>query len=118
MNTFGELFKVYSVGTIVFCGGSLVPLGGQNPLEPAAWGKVVFYGPHMENFRDAKELLEEIGAGIEVDGPETLAERAIWFMKHPEVLAAKGSQAPAAIEKNRGASKRHAGVIKRLASLR
>ncbi|GAG67967.1 unnamed protein product, partial [marine sediment metagenome] len=39
INTFGELFRLYSVGTVVFCGASLVPLGGQNPLEAAVWGK-------------------------------------------------------------------------------
>jgi 3-deoxy-D-manno-octulosonic-acid transferase len=111
MNTFGELFKVYSVGTIVFCGGSLVPLGGQNPLEPAAWGKMVFYGPSMYNFLDAKALLEEIDAGVEVESPETLAEKAAWFLKNPEVLKSRGAGAPAAIEKNRGAAQRHAEVI-------
>jgi 3-deoxy-D-manno-octulosonic-acid transferase len=58
IDTFGELFKVYSAATIVFCGASLVPLGGQNPLEPAVWGKVVFYGPSMEDFLDAKAMLE------------------------------------------------------------
>ncbi|HDZ90991.1 MAG TPA: hypothetical protein ENH37_10005, partial [Deltaproteobacteria bacterium] len=57
INTFGELFNIYSVATVVFCGASLVPLGGQNPLEPAAWGRPVLYGPSMEDFQDAKELL-------------------------------------------------------------
>ena len=52
-DTFGELFKVYSLGTLVFCGGSLVSKRGQNILEPAAWGKVVLYGPSMEDFLDA-----------------------------------------------------------------
>jgi 3-deoxy-D-manno-octulosonic-acid transferase len=111
MNTFGELFKVYSVGTIVFCGGSLVPFGGQNPLEPAAWGKMVFYGPSMFNFLDAKDLLEGIEAGVEVESPETLAERAVWFLKNPDILKERGARAPEAIEKNRGAARRHAEVI-------
>ncbi|MFC1884468.1 3-deoxy-D-manno-octulosonic acid transferase [Thermodesulfobacteriota bacterium] len=115
MNTFGELFKVYSVGTIVFCGGSLVPLGGQNPLEPAAWGKMVFYGPSMYNFLDAKALLEGIEAGVEVENPEALAEKAVWFLNNPEILKARGAGAPEAIEKNRGAAKRHAEVIAKLA---
>ncbi|MDP6178764.1 MAG: glycosyltransferase N-terminal domain-containing protein, partial [Desulfatiglandales bacterium] len=64
MNTFGELFRVYSVGTIIFCGASLVPLGGQNPIEAAVWGKVVFYGPSMDDFLDAKSMLENVDAGI------------------------------------------------------
>ena len=49
----GELFQVFSLATVVFMGGSLVPRGGQNILEPAAWGKVVLFGPSMEDFRDA-----------------------------------------------------------------
>jgi len=45
VDVIGELFRVYSLATVVFCGGSLVPRGGQNILEPAACGKVVLYGP-------------------------------------------------------------------------
>ncbi len=56
-DTFGELFKVYSLGTLIFCGASLIPRRGQNILEPAAWGKVVLYGPSMEDFLDAHQLL-------------------------------------------------------------
>ena len=66
VDVIGELFKVYSLATVVFCGGSLVPKGGQNILEAAAWGKVVFHGPHMDDFRDERALLEEAGAGIAV----------------------------------------------------
>ncbi len=111
MNTFGELFKVYSVGTIVFCGASLVPLGGQNPLEAAVWGKVVFYGPSMEDFLDAKALLEEMGAGITVSSPEMLAEKALWFLSHPDVLNTFGRKAKEAAMKNQRASEKHANVI-------
>ena len=111
MNTFGELFKVYSVGTIVFCGASLVPLGGQNPLEAAIWGKVVFYGPSMEDFLDAKALLEEMGAGITVSSSDMLAEKALWFLSHPDVLKTFGRKAKEAVMKNQNASEKHANVI-------
>ncbi len=114
INTFGELFKVYSVGTVCFCGGSLVPLGGQNPLEAAVWGKVVFYGPSMEDFLDAKELLEEVGAGLPVSSPEMLAEKAIWFLSHPDVLKTHGERAREAVIRNHGAPEKHARVIRRL----
>jgi 3-deoxy-D-manno-octulosonic-acid transferase len=114
INAFGELFKIYSVGTIVFCGGSLVPLGGQNPLEPAAWGKTVFYGPSMENFMDAKSLLEANKASLPISSPEMLAEKAIWFLGHPEELEAYGDRARAAALKNKGAGEKHARVIMRL----
>ena len=56
VDVIGELFKVYSLATIVYCGGSLVPKGGQNILEAAAWGKVIFYGPSMEDFSARKSF--------------------------------------------------------------
>ena len=114
MNTFGELFKLYSVGTIVFCGASLVPLGGQNPLEAAVWGKVVFYGPSMEDFLDAKALLEEVGAGIPVSNPEMLAEKALWFLNHPDALKTSGERAREAVLRNQNAAEKHARVIAKL----
>lgn len=114
INTFGELFKVYSVGTIVFCGASLVPLGGQNPLEAAVWSKVVFYGPSMEDFLDAKAMLEEVGAGVPVSSPEMLAEKAIWFLSRRDALKTYGARAREAVIRNRGAAEKHARVIRRL----
>ena len=68
----GDLFILYSLATLVFCGASLVPKGGQNILEAAAWGKPVFYGPHMEDFKDARQLLEKVDAGIMVEDQEEL----------------------------------------------
>lgn len=114
INTFGELFKIYSVGTLVFCGASLVPLGGQNPLEPAIWGKVVLYGPSMEDFLDAKALLEGAQAAVQVSGPEMLAEKAVWFLEHPEAVRGYGERARDTALKNQGAAEKHARVIKRL----
>ena len=114
MNTIGELYKLYSIGTVVFCGASLVPLGGQNPLEAAVWGKVVFYGPSMEDFLDAKNLLETAGAGIPISDSGMLAERAIHFLSHPEELKKCGARGREAVIKNRTAAIRHARVIKGL----
>jgi len=114
VNTFGELFKIYSVGTIVFCGASLVPLGGQNPLEPAVWGKMVFYGPSMEDFAEAKRLLEQERAGVEVKDAEAFAEQALFFLNHQEELREGGRRAREAVLRCQGASERHARVIARL----
>ena len=114
VNTFGELFKIYSVGTIIFCGASLVPLGGQNPLEPAVWGKMVFYGPSMEDFTEAKNLLERSGAGVEVEDPDALVEKALFFLNHREDLQERGRRAKEAVVQSQGASERHARVIARL----
>jgi 3-deoxy-D-manno-octulosonic-acid transferase len=114
INTFGELFNLYSVGTILFCGASLVPLGGQNPLEPAVWGNMVFYGPSMEDFAEAKRLLEQERAGVEVRDTEAFAEQALYFLSHREELQERGRRAREAVLRIQGASDRHAQVIARL----
>jgi 3-deoxy-D-manno-octulosonic-acid transferase len=114
LDTFGELFKFYGVATITFCGGSLVPLGGQNPLEAAIWGKPVFYGPSMEDFSHSKKLLEEAGAGFEVQDGTDLTAKALWFLQHREALEASGKKAKEAMGRHRGAAVRHADVIVRL----
>lgn len=77
----GELFRLYSVATIVFCGGSLVPLGGHNLIEPACWGKPVLYGPHVEDFMEESELLSRLGAGFVVRSEEEL------YLKAKELLS-------------------------------
>jgi 3-deoxy-D-manno-octulosonic-acid transferase len=107
----GELFKIYSLATVVYCGGSLVPRGGQNILEPAAWGKVVFYGPSMEDFCDEKILLEAAGAGIPVNGGQELADKMLALLRMSDMLATKGQSAGRVIAANRGASRRYAALI-------
>jgi len=111
VDSFGELFKLYSIGTVIFCGGSLVPMGGQNPLEPAIWAKPVLYGPSMEDFLDAKALLEENNAGIEISGPEMLAEKALMLLRDRLLQEGYGMRASDAVLKNRKAAERHTGVI-------
>jgi 3-deoxy-D-manno-octulosonic-acid transferase len=115
VDTFGQLFRIYSVGTIIFCGGSLTPMGGQNPLEAAAWGKAVLFGPSMEDFEDAKQLLENAGAGFEVSDSAALARKALWLYSQPNLLLELGRRAKEAILHHGGAAARHAEVICRLA---
>jgi len=83
-------------------------------MEPAAWGKVVFYGPHMENFIDAKALLDENGSGIEVSSPEMIAERAIYLLRDPAILEEYGLRARETVLKIKNAAERHAQIISRL----
>jgi 3-deoxy-D-manno-octulosonic-acid transferase len=111
LDTFGELFAVYSTATIVFCGASLVPLGGQNPLEAAAWGKVVCYGPFMDDFQEARSLLEDADAGIPVSGPAELTREVLHLFQHPEALTRRGEQGRKALLSHRHAAYRHAKVI-------
>lgn len=114
INTIGELFKLYSVGTIVFCGASLVPKGGQNILEPAAWGKVVFYGPSMEDFLDEKELLESVGAGMEIKNVDEFVQKAFWLLDNPAELKRRGEAGRKAVLANQGASRKNAELARRL----
>ncbi len=114
MDTMGELQSLYGVATIVFCGGSLVPLGGHNVLEAAAWGKPVLYGPHMDDFLDAKELLESAGGGLAVQNGDELAETSLELLSHPEKADRMGQKAREAILTNKGAAQRHADVILRV----
>lgn len=113
-DTFGELFKVYSVGTVVFCGASLVPKRGQNILEPAAWGKVVLYGPSMDDFLDAHLLLQSVGAGVMVRNAAELAERCLYLLDHPHELKGRGEAGKEALLAQRGATRRNLELTKKL----
>ena len=112
IDTFGELFNIYSIASFVFCGASLVPLGGQNPLEPAVWGKSVLYGPHMEDFLDAKEMLESAGGSIRVSNPLELAETFSNLLENPKKARDMGDRAREAAFQTRAAAHRHADIIR------
>lgn len=107
----GVLFDLYSVATIVFCGGSLVPKGGQNILEAAAWGKTVLFGPFMDDFEDARRLLEGVGAGITVPDPEALVRRIDFFTHHPEDSVRRGHAGRAALRSRQGVTQEVAQAI-------
>jgi 3-deoxy-D-manno-octulosonic-acid transferase len=113
-DAFGELSKIYSLGTLVFCGGSLVPRRGQNILEPAAWGKVVLYGPSMEDFLDAHALLSAVGAGILVRNDEELTERCLYLLNHPRELEGRGEAGREALLAQRGATQRNVELVRKL----
>ncbi len=109
----GVLFKVYSLATVVYCGGSLVPKGGQNILEAAAWGKVIFYGPSMEDFSEEKALLENVGAGVTIKNEAELLQEIIRLLENPEEIERRGTDGRALVTANRGAAARYAELINR-----
>ena len=112
VDSIGDLFHLYSIGTIIFCGGSLIPYGGHNILEAAIWGKVVFYGPSMRDFLDAKILLESAMAGVEVQDARDIAGKALWFLENPDEQQARGLQGKKAVEANQGTAQKQALLIK------
>jgi len=107
----GELFKVFSVASVVFIGGSLVPNGGQNILEPAAWGKVVLFGPSMEDFREAREILLRTGAGREVSDIDDLVRRIEGALSDPEGTRAAGERGRAEILRYAGGAAANAELL-------
>lgn len=111
VDVIGELFKVYSLATVVYCGGSLVPKGGQNILEAAAWGKVVFYGPSMEDFGQEAALLEDAGAGIRIAGAQELLKGITQLLADPQGLCARGERGRAVVRANMGAAERYAQIV-------
>ncbi len=111
IDTIGDLFTLYGAADVTFVGGSLVPHGGQNILEPAAWGRVPIYGPHMENFLWAQNILEEAGAGIMVSDAAALAQAVRHLLDHPRERQELGRRAQAALTPHQGASRRQAELI-------
>jgi len=103
LDTVGELAALYALAEVVFVGGSLVPIGGHNVLEPAMHGKPVLVGPHMSNFREGAELLQRSGGGLVVkDGPELERELAR-LLEDPDLARRMGEAARHAFAGRQGA---------------
>jgi len=114
VDKYGELFDIYSIATIAFCGASLVPLGGQNPFEPAAWSVPVFHGPFMDDFQDARLLLDETGGNVVVRGLDEFTDKALEIINDRDLLKKKGKAAREALLKNHLAAERHAVIVNNL----
>lgn len=112
LDTIGELGKIYSVGDVVFVGGSLITRGGHNILEPAAHGKPILVGPHMFNFKDSYALFSGRGACDTVCDGNELGDRMVELLGDPAARAAMGERALAIIGENGGAARRSAVHIK------
>ena len=103
LDTRGELPTLYRDATVVFVGGSLVPIGGHNPLEPAAWGKAVLFGPHMDHFAEVAEQLMAQGGGLQVRNAEEMAETLLGLLRDRSRLQAMGQAARQLVLANQGA---------------
>jgi len=114
LDTIGDLFSLYGAADLAFVGGSLVPHGGQNILEAAAWGLSPLYGPNLQNFRWAEKILAEAGAGITVTDVTSLAAAAGNLLKEAEWRREMGTQAQAALTPHQGAARRQAELIAEL----
>jgi len=106
LDSIGELATAYRLATLVFVGGSFVTRGGQNVLEPAAQGKPVLFGPHMENFKDSVQVLQGRG-GLQVSSPEQLFRVADELLSRPDQIEELGALARSSVGAIRGASARN-----------
>ncbi|MBS1149672.1 MAG: 3-deoxy-D-manno-octulosonic acid transferase [Myxococcaceae bacterium] len=110
LDSIGELARAYRLATFVFVGGSFTTRGGQNILEPAAQGRPVLFGPHMENFRDSVQVLVGRG-GIQVNDPDHLHRVVTELLSQPEELRLLGELALATVGQVSGASERNVDCL-------
>ncbi|WP_249976404.1 lipid IV(A) 3-deoxy-D-manno-octulosonic acid transferase [Vreelandella olivaria] len=105
-DTLGELAVLYAAGDVAYVGGSLVPLGGHNVLEPAALGRPVLCGPHLENFSDVAAPLLAAGALHHVATPEALASAVNAYFGSPRCAFAHGKAGREVVDTHGGALER------------
>jgi len=103
VDEFGVLSSLYVFGDLAYVGGSLVPKGGQNPVEPAAAGKPVLFGPDMSDFPDIADLMLKEGGALQVKSGEELTEQGRRLLSDSALSARLGA-------KNRALVERHSGV--------
>ncbi len=106
LDTMGELDLAYDLADVVFVGGSLVPVGGHNLLEPARCGKPVLHGPHMANFLEIARLLKDAGASRRVATEEELLATLELLFSDLALRSSMGQNGQLVIEKNSGATLR------------
>jgi 3-deoxy-D-manno-octulosonic-acid transferase len=111
LDTIGELAHLYRAATVVFVGGSLVPTGGHNILEPAAFGKPILFGPHMQNFREIASSFLEAGAAVQVQNERDLENELRALFADPGRRAALGTAARGIIDVNHGAREKTMAAI-------
>jgi 3-deoxy-D-manno-octulosonic-acid transferase len=111
VNTTGELMAFYEQATVVFVGKSLSAKGGQNPIEPAAFGKPVIFGPNMQNFPDVvRAFLAQDGA-LQVENASELEEKVAELLANERRRTQLGCNALKVVVENRGATDRTLEMI-------
>jgi 3-deoxy-D-manno-octulosonic-acid transferase len=111
VNTTGELKFFYEPATIVFVGKSLTAVGGQNPIEPGAQGKVIVFGPNMQNFADITRSFLKKNAAVQVQNREELERTLAGLLANPAQRAELGRNALAVVAENLGAVERTVAMI-------
>ncbi|MEW6714544.1 MAG: 3-deoxy-D-manno-octulosonic acid transferase [Nitrospirota bacterium] len=111
LDTIGELSELFSNASVTFIGGSLLPFGGHNILEPAYWASPILFGPHMENFPIAGEFLKR-SAALEVKDAGEIAASVAELLQRPEKAKLMGENARAILDENKGAVERALKLVR------
>lgn len=111
LDTIGELPQIFSKATVAFIGGSLLPFGGHNILEPAYWGKPIVFGPHMDNFPVASEFLRK-DAALVVKDSRDIATAIKDLLKNTGKAKQMGQKAKAIIDSNTGAVEKALNLVR------
>jgi len=113
LDTIGELASIYSLASIAFVGGSLIPAGGHNPLEPAQFGVPIVMGPHYANFAAITDSLRSHDA-LRIATKEELADVLVELLRNRAAAGAMGARAREVFEKQAGATDRCVEAIREL----
>lgn len=105
-DTVGELGLFYRLAPVCYLGGSLVPHGGQNPIEAAKLGAAIIHGPHIHNFIDVFASLDDGGGAVKVHDTGALAGQVLHWLTHPTGARAAGRQAALTVTELNGATDR------------
>ena len=111
LDTMGELSRMFSFCDIAFIGGSLVPDGGHNPLEPAAFGKPILFGPYMDDFTEISSDLLEKNAAIVCHDEDDIFEVLKELLVNASLRKEMGEKAQELVLQHRGVTKRHLEII-------
>ncbi|CAH9015368.1 lipid IV(A) 3-deoxy-D-manno-octulosonic acid transferase [Candidatus Nitrosacidococcus sp. I8] len=105
-DSMGELPLFFAAADIVFLGGSLVPIGGHNPLEAAALGKGIILGPYTFNFANISKRLLKVDAAIQISSPQSLTQTVLFYFNNPDKLIRAGQKGKEFVIQNQGASEK------------
>jgi 3-deoxy-D-manno-octulosonic-acid transferase len=114
LDTLGELAGLYARADVAFVGGSLVPVGGHNLLEPLRGGCPVLFGPHTEDVAESAALALSTGAGLCVDGARSLGIALASLLADPAAARARAQRGGAALDAHRGSTERTLALLRRV----
>jgi 3-deoxy-D-manno-octulosonic-acid transferase len=114
LDTMGELNAAYSLATLTLVGGTFVPIGGHNILEPVTYGKVVLFGPFVGKYEEIADVMRRSGVGVKVKDSAELAEWIIYLLRNPHELMEREKRGAKVVEEVQGATQRIITLIENI----